>query len=127
MPFRTQVAQENAALKQKLLEGQQKLAEQAVELVNLGVTPIEAPPLVTVDAVPLKKGRGRPKGSKNKLKTSTEHLLNAVAVHAESMDASGEVAQVSAVLEGPIKSRRGRPVGSKNKPKPPPEQTEESG
>ncbi|CAH3041881.1 unnamed protein product [Pocillopora meandrina] len=63
----------------------------------------------TIDGVVLPKKRGRPKGSKNKVKTDS---VTGEVIHPQpqpvQLDEDGM----------PIKRKRGRPKGSKNKPKP---------
>ena len=78
--------------------------------------------------VPVKRGRGRPKGSKNKPKVSEPLELTKVAT--DRVAEVAEVAEVSEVAEVATdrdssseetpaveKKKRGRPKGSKNKPK----------
>lgn len=63
----------------------------------------------SIDGVVLPKKRGRPKGSKNKVKTDS---VTGEVIHPQpqpvQLDEDGM----------PIKRKRGRPKGSKNKPKP---------
>jgi len=62
----------------------------------------------SVDGVVLPKKRGRPKGSKNKVKTADSGETAPPQPQPVQLDEDGM----------PIKRKRGRPKGSKNKPKP---------
>ena len=59
-----------------------------------------------------KKGRGRPKGSKNK-----KTLLKEQQIKTGNLDKSFHIQQLHFALSGKIKRGKGRPKGSKNKPK----------
>lgn len=82
------LSQQNGVDPEKLSEGQGQTSQ----------------PSNTVDGVVLPKKRGRPKGSKNKVKLGRE----APQPQPVQLDEDGV----------PIKRKRGRPKGSKNKPKP---------
>jgi hypothetical protein len=61
-----------------------------------------------------KKGRGRPKGSKNK-----KTLMKEEQIKTGNVDRSFHIQQLHSALSGKIKRGKGRPKGSKNKPKMP--------
>ncbi|CAH3046519.1 unnamed protein product [Porites evermanni] len=83
--------------------------QSVVNLENVQEKQINLPQLPpTLDGVVLPKKRGRPKGSKNKVKTEVSRDV-----------VPTQTQPVPLVEDGvPVKRKRGRPKGSKNKPKP---------
>jgi hypothetical protein len=64
--------------------------------------------------VPGKRPRGRPRGSKNKVRASS---VGASSVASDNSSARSPGSESSDIVQPPPKKRRGRPPGSKNKPK----------
>jgi superfamily II DNA or RNA helicase len=77
--------------------------------------------------VPGKRPRGRPPGSKNKVRAGS---VGASSVASNASSARSLGSEASDIIQPPSKKRRGRPPGSKNKPKAQPsgdENTDDTG
>jgi superfamily II DNA or RNA helicase len=69
--------------------------------------------------VPGKRPRGRPRGSKNKVRASSvgPSSVGPSSVASDNSSARSPASESSDIVQPPSKKRRGRPPGSKNKPK----------
>ena len=92
-------AEELAPYTEAFLEDQQRYQLEKKELITSSPVSVE---------VPIKKPRGRPKGSKNKPKEDKP---------ASDMMQTADIVSEKSEFEAPVKKPRGRPKGSKNKPK----------
>lgn len=77
------------------------LVAQALPISNIGT--LQVGDFEAHAFIPVRRGRGRPRGSINRTKANSSHQLSLLP-HAEAIPPSR-----------PIKKRRGRPLGSKNK------------